>query len=66
MAGSARATRARPSPVLPDRGCTAAVINLDGYPTIRITQEGRAVGYFATIAAAVAHGVDLATLTIAA
>ena len=58
---SAHATRRRPAPIRAGVPCLVEAINLDGWPTIRVTQAGILVGYFATIAAAVSAGVDLST-----
>jgi hypothetical protein len=54
----------RPHPVLPGIPCRVEVIVLDGEQTIRVRQDGRAIGYFPTPDAAAAHGVDLATAII--
>lgn len=44
--------------------CTLEVINLDYHPVIRVQQGRYLIGYFPTVEAAVAHGVDLATAII--
>lgn len=60
----AHATTYRPNPVAPGSGCSIEAIELDGHPTLRVRQGQYLIGYFATVAAAAAHGVDLATAEI--
>lgn len=57
-------TTHRPHPVLPGVPCDVELIVLDDQPTLRVRQDGRAIGYFPDPEAAARHGVDLATATI--